>query len=215
MKKIEFRSLSLVLGVILLLSAIVGCDPVEPSGDPSLTTGESTAATVGTQATTASRTLPAGEITTEATTEATTAATTSQPYWDGDALCFRAALRLQDPATSAMLPLNFQIKDGKIYIGDSLYEKISVEEWFDSLDWSDVLYAATFYDRYNNNQENSELLQRIQESEPYFVLKQQGGDIRVAVYKFDTVYYFVSVHWFNENPYVRRIHYAILDQEVF
>ncbi|MBR2722600.1 MAG: hypothetical protein IKB75_07505 [Clostridia bacterium] len=202
----------LMLGVILLLSAIVGCDPVEPSGDPSLTTGEGTAATVGTQATTAARTLPAGEITTEATTEATTAATTSQPYWDGDALCFRAGTYIQEPSLSAYLTLNFKIEDSKIYIGDVLYEKVSPGSFLDIVYQQGFLNEVNRRDQANGNQNIFDTLQQIKECEPYCVLKKQGDDTMIAVYKFDTVYYFVRCF---EDGSIMRIHYAILDQEVF
>ena len=214
MKKIEFRSLSLVLGVILLLSAIVGCDPVEPSGDPSLTTGEGTAATVGTQATTASRTLPRGEITTEATTEATTGAPTSQPYWDGDALCFRAATYVQEFALSAVTWLLFRIEDGKIYLGKTLYEKVEGEESAVPVYSDDLLYSADYYDRLHGNQEISNTLQRIKESVPYCILKTNDNPqiAQIWVYKFDNVYYFLT---FYGNSHVMRVHRAILDQEVF
>ncbi|MBR2722601.1 MAG: hypothetical protein IKB75_07510 [Clostridia bacterium] len=214
MKKIEFRSLSLVLVVILLLSAIVGCDPAEPSGDPSLTTGEGTAATVGTQATTASRTLPAGEITTEATTEATTGAPTNQPYWDGDALCFHAGIFVDDPSVSWGYRLNVRIENDNIYINDILYKKTS------SPTPPAIVYGVGYlnYAAALDQQEYKgrvDTLQRIQESDLYCVLEAQEqsnfGQI-LYVYKFENAYYFVRM---NNDGEVSRIHYAILDQEVF
>ena len=188
----------LMLGVILLLSAIVGCDPVEPSGDPSLTAGESNAATVGTQATTASRSLPRGEITTEAT-----------------AFCFCAEIYIQSSAMSSWFSLNFRIEEDKIYIQDNLYEKIPVGERPAILYHENLLYDAVVYDRENGNQEISDTMQRIKDSEPHCVLKCNDSPSPVVVYKFNDLYFFVTFYEFNGNLYVHRIHYAILDGEVF
>ena len=187
----------LVLVVILLLSAIIGCDPVEPSGDPSLTTGEGTAATVGTQATTAARTLPAGEITTEAT-----------------AFCFRAEIFVDDPSVSWGYWLNVRIENDNIYINDILYKKTSSPKPPAIVYGVGYLNYATALDQ-QEYKGRVDTLQRIQESDLYCVLEAQEqsnfGQI-LYVYKFESTYYFVRM---NNDGEVSRIHYAILDQEVF
>lgn len=181
MVKLNLRTLYLIFGVIILLIISVGCDHAADHAPNDQSN------------------LPHNEEqqTTNMTTENDGNATLrAEPY--------------MNPGISWEYSLDIEIQDGKIYINGVLYEESSSVP--PVIIYSEGFSAhAAFVDEINNNQEMSNTLQKIKNSESCYLLETNqdcSTGKMISVYEIEGVYYFVR---FFDNGTVMRIHYAPIE----
>ena len=181
MLRFNSRSLFLVLGVVILLIVSVGCNHTNDNISDDTKDSQS------------SEVQPVTPVTTE----------------NDEVVSFRAEPYI-NPGISWEYSLDINIKNGNIYINDTLYKESSsvppvivYNEGF--------LSDAAFTDKINQNQEMSNTLEKIKKSEPCFLIETnqtcKTGKM-ISVYEIDGVLYFVR---FYDNGEVARIHYAPIE----
>ena len=122
----------------------------------------------------------------------------------GDTGVFLADFYIQD-VLSWVYSLKIMKEDDKIYINDVLYE------YAPSAEPPVVLYTPFFFAQAADNQELSEVLNKIQESKSCYILKTDENHNfgkKIAIYQIDGAYYFLR--FYDDNGYVMRIHRAII-----
>ncbi len=189
----NFRSLFLVLGVIILLIISVGCAEANTLDDErniqmideeqqksGMETGD----------------LYAMLFTTMATE-------------DNEIASFCAETYIQDSPLSWVYSLDIKVENGKIYINDILYEESpSVPP---TILYNDgFLGHADYVDEMNGNKEVSDMLSKIKNCDTCYLLETKQDSKfgqKMSVYKIDGAYYFIR---FYDSGEVMRIHRAII-----
>ena len=195
MLKLNFRSLFLIIGVIILIFIPVGCVPVNdapPNNDDIQNKDEQPPCIDET-----------GELSVRFLT------TMAGP--GDETVSFYAEHYIQSPPLSWVYSPEIRVDDGQIYIHDFLYEQVSSSAPPAVVYSEGFLNNAAFYDSQNGNQEISDTLQRIKESEFCYVLKTDevcNTGKEIFVYEIDNAFYFVR---FFESGEVMRIHRAIIE----
>lgn len=194
MLKLNLRSLFLVLGVVILLIVSVGCGRAADNAlydeDDLLHNAEQQNSNI--------------EISELCMRLSTNMAT------ENDGVATLRAEPYINPGISWEYSLDINIKDGNIYINDTLYEESSsvppvivYSEGF--------LASAAFVDEINNNQEMSNTLKKINNSDSCYLIETNQdcntGKL-ISIYEIEGVYYFVR---FYDNGKVMRIHYAPIE----
>ena len=183
MLRFNSRGLFLVLGVVILLIVSVGCNHTNDNIPDD------------TKDTQSSEVQPVTPVTTE----------------DDGVISFSAGPYI-NPGISWEYSLDINIKNGNIYINDILYKESSsvppVIEYGEGF-----LSDAAITDKINQNQEMTNTLEKIKNSETCHLLEtQQYSPVvgeKLCVYEIDDVFYFVQ---FYDNGKVMRIHYAPIAQ---
>ncbi len=194
MLKLNFHSLFLVFGVIILLTVCAGCGR---AGDKTPDSKENTQSNEEQQ-------------TPDIVDSGSSVASPASMMTENDKI---VSLRAEPYITSVIswdYSLDIKIEDGKIYINDTLYKKSSsvppVILYSDAL-----LHYANHADKINNNQKMVNTLTKIKNSTPCYLLETdqvcKTGQ-KLSVYEIDGTYYFVR---FFDNGEVMRIHYATVE----
>ena len=182
MLRFNSRSLFLVLGVVILLIVSVGCNHTNDNISDDTNDSQS------------SEVPPVTPVTTE----------------NDEVVSFRAEPYIQD-VMSWEYSLDINIKNGNIYINNILYKESSSVP--PVIVYNEGLLAdAAITDKINQNQEMSNTLEKIKNSETCHLLEtQQYSPVvgeKLCVYEIDDVLYFVQ---FYDNGKVMRIHYAPIE----
>ena len=122
--------------------------------------------------------------------------------FDSATIEFTAAPFAQQVSLSWVYSIDFKIENGNIYLNDILYDTVEIIKNPEiSYNTNHLCGADTVAD-----EEISEALEKIKNSESCYLLKTQNSDAasrEIAVYKIDDVYYFLS---FVEDYELLRIH---------
>ena len=189
MLRLNFRSLFLVLGVVILLIISVGCgravDNALHDKDDPLQNEELQKSNI--------KISESANMTTE----------------NDGIVTLRAEPYIQSPALSWEYSLDIEIKDGKIYINGVLYEESSSIP--PVVLYSEGFLAHAGYTDEINDTEITNILTKIKNGESCYLLEtsqdSKAGQ-KISVYEIDDFLYFVR---FFDNGEVMRIHYAPIE----
>ena len=194
MLRFNLRSLFLVLGVVILLIVSVGCNHTNDniSDDNKGVQSSEVQQNSGTEL---------SRLFTRAAKKVTT---------ENDGVVSFSAEPYINPGISWEYSLDINIKNGNIYIYDTLYKESSSVP--PVIVYSEGFLAdAAFTDKINQNQEMSNTLEKIKKCDSCFLIETdqdcKTGKM-ISVYEIEGVLYFVR---FYDNGDVMRIHYAPIE----
>lgn len=128
-----------------------------------------------------------------------------QDYNNDDSIDCTAAPFAQEKVLSAVFPLYINIVEDNIYVGDALYEKI------ECISNPDMIFNDfTSANKEITDEECFEIIEKIKNSESCYMLETESVETvskKIAVYRIDDNYYFLSFLPNSENQ-VARIHYV-------